>query len=389
MDFEYGAVAEDEAHALATMLSDALHFNMNPEQVTEYVERVGYAQFRAVRHEGKNAAGLGIVEAAQWFGGAKVPCVAISPVGASPEFRGRGASTHLLQWMHEEVRTKGFPLVCLYPATLTFYRRSGYEKAGAWNTYELPTDAIHAKNRELEMVRVTDEAGENEIRQAYESRARMNNGHLERWPNLWRRVFQGKEKTVHKFLVQRGGRTEGYVSYVQGGQVEQTRIVDWCALTREAALRLLTFFADDRSMTTGVKWHGGPSDPFIYLLREAKEKCTEVFDWVIRITDVEQALALRGYPPTLDTEIHFEVRDDQLPWNDGRFVLRIQGGRGEVHRGGEGRISLDVRSLAPLYTGYLTPVELRSLGELEGDESELSRAQTAFSGSRPWMPDIF
>lgn len=387
--FTYSPISQDEALELATMLSDALHFNMNPDQVREYVERVGYETFRVVRQDGRMAAGLGIIETAQWFGGRKVPCIAISPVGAAPEFRGRGASSHLLQKMHEEVREKGYPLSCLYPATLTFYRRSGYEKAGAWNTYELATDAIHLKCRDLELARVTDEAGDEEIRRLYEARARLNNGHLERWPNLWNRILKGRDKPVQKVLVRRGGRAEGYVCCVQGGQVEQTRIVDWCAMTGDAARRLLTFFADDRSMTSSIQWRGGPSDPFLFVLSEPKEKVVETFDWVLRITDVEMALALRGYPAGLTCEIHLEVDDGQLPWNDGRFILRIEEGHAEVRRGGDGRLAVDVRTLAALYTGYLTPLEARLAGTLEGDESELSRAQLAFSGPRPWMPDIF
>jgi predicted acetyltransferase len=387
--FEYGPVPQEEAQALASLLSDALHFNMNAEEITRYVERVGYETFRLVRQDGRMAAGLGIIETAQWFGGRKVPAIAISPVGAAPEFRGRGASSHLLQKMHEEVRERGYPLACLYPATLTFYRRSGYEKAGSWNTYELSTDAIHGKHRDMDLVHVIDEAGNDEIRRVYEARARLNNGHLERWPNLWQRMLQGKDKTVHKYLAHRDGLAEGYACYVQGGQVEQTRIVDWCALTRDAALRLLTLFADDRTMTSGIKWHGGPSDPFLFLLPEPQEKVAEVFDWVIRVTDVEKALSLRGYPAELSTEIHFAVHDEQLPWNDGRFVLRIEDGIPEVRRGGDGRLALHARTLVPLYTGYLTPMELRLVGGLEGDDRDLVRAQMAFSGPRPWMPDIF
>src|SRR4051794_31521544 len=107
-EFEYGPVSQEETHALATMLSDALHFNMNSEQVTEYVERVGHESFRAVKHHGTIASGLGMIESAQWFGGSRVPCIAISPVGASPEFRGRGASSFLLQKMHEEIYERGF-----------------------------------------------------------------------------------------------------------------------------------------------------------------------------------------------------------------------------------------------------------------------------------------
>ena len=127
----------------------------------------------------------------------------------------------------------------------------------------------------------------------------------------------------------------------------------------------------------------------LYALAEQDVKVPLRLDWVVRIVDVEKALTQRGYPLGLNAEVHLEVQDGQLPWNDGRFLLRLEDGRPTVIRGGEGRLKLDGRTLATLYTGYLTPVELRVAGRLEGSDSDLALAQLAFSGPRPWMPDIF
>src|SRR5579872_4051010 len=150
--FEYGPVAQEEALALGAMLSQALHFNMNEEGVRKWIERVGHEGFRVVRRQGQMAAGLGIIEMGQWFGGSRVPVVGLSPVGTAAEHRGMGAASCLMHRMHEEVYARGFPLAVLFPATVTFYRRTGYERAGVRNTYELPTDAIDVKERALEVV---------------------------------------------------------------------------------------------------------------------------------------------------------------------------------------------------------------------------------------------
>jgi predicted acetyltransferase len=112
-------------------------------------------------------------------------------------------------------------------------------------------------------------------------------------------------------------------------------------------------------------------------------------DWLLRIVDVCGALAARGYPQGAEVEVHLEVRDTLLPANDGRFVLTIANGQGEVREGGRGGLRVDVRGLATLYSGHLSPEELRATGLLDGEPRDLAAAALAFAGPAPWMPDMF
>ena len=84
-----------------------------------------------------------------------------------------------------------------------------------------------------------------------------------------------------------------------------------------------------------------------------------------------------------------DVADDVLPSNNGRFVLRVVDGRGRVEKGGQGRLRLHIRDLAALYSGYLSPWELRGAGSLMGEATDLAAAALAFGGPRPWLPDMF
>ncbi|MCX7011428.1 MAG: sterol carrier protein domain-containing protein, partial [Candidatus Sumerlaeota bacterium] len=111
--------------------------------------------------------------------------------------------------------------------------------------------------------------------------------------------------------------------------------------------------------------------------------------WMLRVVDVAAALEARGYPPAFEAELHFEIQDDWLPWNNGRFVLQVSNGRGEVSPGGQGRLRMHVRRLAQLYTGHLSPGELRVVGDAEGPPADWAAAGLAFSGPRPWMADLF
>jgi predicted acetyltransferase len=112
--------------------------------------------------------------------------------------------------------------------------------------------------------------------------------------------------------------------------------------------------------------------------------------WMLRVLDVERALGARGYPDGLAREIAFEVSDDLLEKNRGRFTLAVDGGRGQVQRGGGGAaVRLDVCGLAALFSGYLPAQELARAGMAEGPDEALAAATAAFAGPGPWLPEIF
>ena len=110
---------------------------------------------------------------------------------------------------------------------------------------------------------------------------------------------------------------------------------------------------------------------------------------MLRLIDVERALAQRGYAAGVRAELHLEVRDDRLPWNHGRFVLEGADGKATVRKGGSGEIAIDVRGLASTYTGFLSPYDLRATGYVEAPTEALDRLASIFAGPPPWMPDGF
>jgi predicted acetyltransferase len=110
---------------------------------------------------------------------------------------------------------------------------------------------------------------------------------------------------------------------------------------------------------------------------------------MLRVVDVERALSERGYPTGLDAELHLAIADDIVPANNASFVLRVAGGKGEVARGGRGSVKVDVRGLAPMYTGLLGAEELKATGYIEGPDDELAIATAIFGGPAPWLADFF
>jgi predicted acetyltransferase len=209
---------------------------------------------------------------------------------------------------------------------------------------------------------------------------------------MWSRVEKPRGEAGRGFLAVREGRVEGYTWAMEkkkeAGNYD-LQLTDFVARTPEAARRLLSFYADHRSLAEEMFFYSSPASPLLYLLAEQAFSISMHFLWMVRITHLEKALAARGYPEGLEGELHLSVADEVLPENAGNFVLTVGGGRGEARRGGRGTLRVDIRALASLYTGFLGPAALAAAGRLEGSAGEQRLAEAIFGGALPTMPDMF
>jgi predicted acetyltransferase len=385
-NFDYGPVRADELEALNNLLEQALTFpigNMAP-----WTAAIGHEHMRAVRLHGRPVAGMSIIPMGHYFGGQIVPAGGITAVGVAPDQRGSGVGRWMLQQSLEDLRRQSVPIATLYPATTTFYRRTGFERAAQRIIYEVPLAAIGVRDYTLEAA----PAGPDEypiVKQLYAQKAAGGASFIDRPEFYWNNILEPKDKRTHTFIVRRDGVPEGYVVFTHSSWGEPLRVSDIVALTPAAGRRLLTLLADHRSMIEMLRLPGGPNDTVLFLLAEQKQKVSALLDLMLRIVDVAGALSARGYLAGVSAEAHFDVHDDLLPWNNGRFVLSVADRRANVRSGGDGQISLHVRDLAALYSGYLTPQELQAAGGIQGSEEHLATAAQIFAGPRPWLPDMF
>lgn len=386
MSLEYGPIRSDEIDGVNIILEQALTFPAGT--MAPWTEAIGHEHMRVVRRDGRPISGMSTIPMGHYFGGRSVRAGGVTAVGVAPEARGSGVGLWMIQRSLEELRDQGVPIATLYPATTTFYRRAGYERAAQRIIYEVPASAIGVRDYTLEAA----PAGPDEyaiVKELYARHAARGSAFIDRPDFYWKQFLEPKDKRSYKFIVRRDGVPEGYVVFMHAGWNEPLQVRDIVALTPAAGRRLLTLLADHRSMIETVRLPGGPNDALLFLLPEQKQKVGWALDLMLRIVDVAGALEARGYPPGLSTELHLDVRDDLLTRNNGRFVLRVADGRGGVHSGGEGRVRLHVRDLAALYSGYLTPWQLQAAGALDGSEDDLASAGLVFAGPRPWTPDMF
>ncbi len=387
--FEYSQnVNPEDVQRLGNILDQC--FIELPESES-YFNRIGVENLRVIHQNEQIAGGLAIIPMSQWWGGVSVPMTGIAAVGIAPEYRGTGAAIALMQYTVKELYGLGVPISVLFPATQRLYRKAGYEQGGISCIWEIPAESIQVGKQPLPVKSVVPINLE-VFHDLYQKQARLNNGYLNRNQFIWQDVNQPLEKqTLYAYIFGEANQPQGYIIFSQHADKDGTilRIRDWVVLTTAAAQTFWSFIGNHRSQIDKVHWRSSPVDFLSLLLPEQTAKIKHISRWMLRVIDVVKALEKRGYPASIQTELHLEVEDDLIAENNGKFILSVTNGRGEVTKGGKGELKLDIKGLAPLYTSLFTPQQLQIAGKLQGTETSLDTATQIFAGSSPGMADFF
>lgn len=376
-----------QVQALGQVLTQC--FNVSADHWQTYARQLGQENLKVICHGDAVLGGLGIYPMGQWFGGQRIPMHGIAGVGIAPEYRGAGVARTLMTETVKTLHQQGVPLATLYASTSQLYRSVGFEQAGTYCLYHLPTQSLMLKDRSLPVTAI-DPSDLAVLTELYEQRAQQTNGNLDRHPAIWEQMLED-DTPIYTYLIGEQAHPEGYVIFTH--QVDSgcynINIYDWVWLTPAAGQRLWTFFADHRSLAKDIQLYGAPVDPLQLFLAEQTYQVKKTERWLMRIVDLPRALTLRGYPPALEAELHLQVDDPLVSANSGQFVLQVSEGQGQVRTGGRGDLKLNIRGLAPLYSSLLTAQELNLLGAVDGSREVLALATTLFSGPQPWLSDHF
>jgi len=395
-EFLFRPALEADHDALADLLSHG--FGFPKDDAKGWFTRPGTA-LRVFRRTTNNALAGGLLEIpmAQFFGGKSVPTMGVAGVGIANGERGRGVGVKMMTAMLREARSQGFALSSLYPATLSLYRRAGYERAG--NHYAGTFDPRTFEVPRVPDVTVAEVATEEnglpvELRALYQSNATRATGYLDRGEYIWSRITNPRGMTTKTFSFSHGEKLEGYVvvSHAMLGDASTVTVTDHVATTKRAANAILRLLIEYRSLATKVKWKGNPSDLFTNLLPERHYEFAVTDSWMIRIVDPSVALTMRGYPKLATGTVTFHVEDAALPENSGSYALTISDRKATVTKAAAAasqKVALTERALASLYAGHSTPQVLAAAGMLEADEDTMATLEAWFQGPYPITPDFY
>lgn len=364
-------------------------FGLNAEDVARWLQRAGEEHVRALLRNDEVVGGLLEIPMGQYFGGRSVSMLGVAAVAIAATERGQGLAARMMVEMLRAAKQRNFAISTLYAASVTLYRRAGYERAGA--RYCFRVDPRHLEvGREKEIsVREIDpkliqESGlPAELRALYTRFASRSPGFLDRGPYCWTRVVQPRGLSTKTFAFYNQSMLEGYVVLAHimppSGFPTAVQLTDFAATSPRAVRAIQRFLIEYRSLADVVKWEGGPNELFANMLPERHIDVTLSDYFLVRIVDPMRALAQRGYPVGERSGVTFELEDASLPENSGRYDL---GGGGKLVR-------LNERGLAALYSGMSPTHVLADAGWLEADEETQQLLDAWFAGPLPTMRDHF
>lgn len=360
------------------------------EKWETYQKIIGLDNFRILCQGKQIVGGLGIYFMGQYFGGQSIPIGGIAAVGIAPEYRGQKAATTLMSELLQEFYQKNIALSTLYPATQILYRGVGYDQAGVHCQWKIPLRNLAVNDRILPVEKIENPTPD-DFRKLYQKKAQQQNGYLDRCWGIWQMILDPNDGDIHAYWIGEKNNRQGYLIYQQvviDGKV-CLKIKDWVALNASAIKRLWTLIADHRSQVSQCQWNGSFYDPKMLLLPEQIGGIVRHDIWFMRIVNVIKALEIRPYPSHLEIELDCVINDPLLSNNCSNFRLQVSGGKGTVRQGGKGNISMNIRGLASLYTGFLTASQLNLCGQLEANNISLEITDQLFALPTPSLPDFF
>ena len=383
----YQRADHEQAAAGLKVAAEAFHEDL--DRHLTWLEHRGPDAYRVASINGVVAGMLHILDDAQRFGGSEVRTWAIDNVATTPHLRNRGVAKTLMLGMMREAREAGVPLSTLYASTPTFYRKIGYEPAG-W-IYHWAYDAeVFPAPRTGVSVRPYAPDMRQTIKSIYAQCHAEGQGVLVRRDDTfwdWRLSNPFRPHFAHGYLLEFDGTAEAYAVVAHSRQRGGVSVHDCAAMSLRGWQSLAAFFHGYNSVNQNIHWYGAPADPLRLLIPE-NPGCEDCEEWLMRIINPDAALEQRGYPK-VHCELHLDVADQSLPENTGKRVLTVRDGMPTVQPGGSGRIPLDIRALAAIYTGHATPAEMKAVGLLDGPPEDLAAMQLAFAGPRPYLVDHY
>ena len=383
------AVDAADAQAFSRLVIDA--FAIPEKDAMAWPALLGLENLRLLGFGEKAQAGLAIYPMGQWYGGRSVPTAGVAGVAVQPQLRGRGVASRLLRELLQELSARGVALSSLYPASVQLYGRAGFAIAGGRFEVRARMSALPHTPHALEIVRLAD-TRDPRMRACYARAAALRNGWLERSETMWARVREQRSILREGWAVKRDGEFVAYVWFSRvslGPHSSDVVCSDLVAVDREAAAALLAFLGSYSTVCKELVFFASPADPLLDVLPELTWKLALLHPWMLRIVDAQAAIAARGFCATQRAQIDVEIADDVLAKNHGRFTLRVEGGRGTLQRGGAGRVHLDVRALAALYSGARSAEALAYSGIAHGSPEELAQLSSLFAGPAPSTPEMY
>lgn len=313
----------------------------------------------------------------------------VTGVGTYPEYANMGLMNDLIIEALKKMRQAGQYVSYLFPYSIPYYRRKGWEIISDHMTYSFK-DTQLPKHVDVpgfvERLDVTDE----DVKLVYDRYAHQMHGALIRnkieWDEYWR--WENEDERTAAVYYDSDNQPQGCLFYWVEGDI--FHIKEAFYLTQEAKHGLWNFVGAHFSMIDEVRGDSYLNEPIAFELEDSYIVETIEPYYMARIVDVAEFL--KTYP--WDDEIrpfHFIVKDATAEWNNGVFGVRQNvNNEIEVVKDPIGdAVELDIRTLSTMLMSYKSPAYLHKTERLKTNAKTLRLLEKLIPTKKPYFSDYF
>ena len=315
----------------------------------------------------------------------------VTGVGTYPEFAGMGLMNDLIRRALEKMRKAGQYISYLYPYSIPYYRRKGWEIMSDHITFELKdTEIPQAIDVPGHVERTT--VGNPVVREIYDRFARTTHGALIRndfeWVEYWR--WENEDERIAAIYHDARNVPQGFLLYWVEDDIFHIR--EMVYLTQEARKGLWNFIRAHYSMIDAVRGDIYTSEPLAFLLDESQIKETIEPYFMARIVDVERFLQAYPFEGTI-RPFHFVISHPMAHSNNRVFGITADKNAPNgiaVSAEPVGKsVELDIQTLTTMLMGYKRPTYLAKIERIRTDRRTLRLLEEIIPDGQPYFSDYF
>lgn len=314
----------------------------------------------------------------------------LTGVGTYPEYSNMGLMHKLLEQALKNMRAKGQYISYLYPYSIPYYRRKGWELISDKISYEIK-DYQLPKLRQVpgNVRRVKPEGAE--LKKTYADYIEHTHGAIVRdelaWSEYW---LWDKDDIMAAIYYDENDAPNGYLIYWIENEV--FHIKDMIFNDEEARTGLWNFISAHFSMIDKVEGNTYTDEPLAFLFEDASIKEVISPYYMGRIVDFCAFIAEYPFKANgVNREWSFSMTDPIMECNQGSFLLKIsKDGKGEATKISEqcpDRIS--IQTMTTMLLGYKRPSYLSKIGRIQTGDEIIDMLEDAIEQQTPYVSDYF
>ena len=317
----------------------------------------------------------------------------LTGVSTYPEYTGKGLSHSLIQKGLECMRENGLTISFLYPYSIPFYRKQGWEIVSDQMTFTIK-DTQLPKKRPVDGMMTRVSIHDEDLKNVYQYFALQHHGALLRgefeWEEYWR--WDNNDDMMAAVYYSNEEKPLGYVIYYIENDIMHIKEIIY--LNTEAKHGIWNFISAHYSMISEVRGYNYTGDPIAFQFDDSEIRETIQPYIMARIVDVEEFMEQYPFQVKDDnSKFYFQVKDPVAEWNNGIFYLHFEGGKAVCEKVEEYEesylVKLDISTLTTMMMGYKRPTYLYDNDNLEVDYYLLRPLEMLIDAKKPYFSDYF